>query len=282
MASTSIGIIGGNGKFGALIRTILKKNSVYPLISDLETELSNTELVQKVNIVIIAAPIDKTIGIIQEISPYLKNHHVVIDITSIKSPIIRELQNTEADIVSVHPMFGPSIDDLKNQTVILIPVRDRNNWQRDICKFCEREGVKIKISTPEKHDKMMSLIQVLIHYNTISIGITMSKLGFDIKETLEYTSPIYRMELAMIGRIFAQDPKLYGNIPMYNENTPEVLMEHKMTLEQMSKIIITKNIEDFITLFRKASTFFDGFKEQAMRESNHLIRKLGSIMGIQD
>ena len=106
----------------------------------------------------------------------------------------------------------------------------------------------------------------------------MSKLGFDIKETLEFTSPIYRMELAMIGRIFAQDGRLYGNIPIYNEHTPEVLLEHKMTLEQISKIIITKNLDEFVSVFNTGSEYFKDFKEQAMKESNFLISQLGEYI----
>ena len=134
--------------------------------------------------------------------------------------------------------------------------------------------MKIKVTTAEHHDHMMSLIQVLIHYNSISIGITMAKMGFDIHETLEYTSPIYRMELAMIGRIFAQNGRLYGNIPMNNPYTQKTLLEHKLTLEEMSKIILTKDLDAFTEKFTMASDFFNDFKAKAMVESNYLIKQL--------
>ncbi len=274
----SVGIIGGLGKFGKFIATLLVNKGIRPCISDINTPLTNIQLVNRVSMVIIAVSIDKTLEVIEEIAPHLTENHVVVDITSIKTPIVRALLKTKADVVSVHPMFNPSIQNIANQTIILIPARDSENWQKKIERFCQSHQVKTKLATAEYHDKMMALIQVLVHYNTISIGITMSKLGFDIKETLEFTSPIYRMELAMIGRIFAQDGRLYGNIPMYNEHTPEVILEHKMTLEQISKIIITKNLDEFVSVFDTGSEFFKDFKEQAMKESNFLISRLGEYI----
>jgi len=99
-------------------------------------------------------------------------------------------------------------------------------------------------------------------------------MGFDIHETLEYTSPIYRMELAMIGRIFAQNGRLYGNIPMHNPYTQKTILEHKLTLEEMSKIILTKDLDAFTEKFSMASDFFNDFKAKAMVESNYLIKQL--------
>ena len=36
--------------------------------------------------------------------------------------------------------------------------------------------------------------------------------GVGVEDSLRYTSPIYRLELAFVGRLFAQDPDLYGEI----------------------------------------------------------------------
>ena len=120
----------------------------------------------------------------------------------------------------------------------------------------------------------MSLIQVLIHFNTIAIGATMSKLGYDIKETLEYTSPIYRMELFMVGSILGQSARLYGNIPMYNPHTLDILLEHKYTIEKISKLILTKDLDGFIKIFEEASEYFNGYTETALKEITYLTTKL--------
>jgi prephenate dehydrogenase len=272
--SPTIGIIGGKGQIGGFFANLFLDDNLNVLISDLDTEISNVDLVHQSDIVIISVPIDTTISVIQEIAPFLSADKLVIDMTSVKSLSSKAMCLSKADVIGIHPMFNPSVGTIEHQTVILTPSRDRNGWLEKIKDYLASKNVKIKVTTAEHHDHMMSLIQVLIHYNSISIGITMAKMGFDIHETLEYTSPIYRMELAMIGRIFAQNGRLYGNIPMHNPYTQKTLLEHKLTLEEMSKIILTKDLDAFTEKFTMASDFFNDFKAKAMVESNYLIKQL--------
>ncbi len=274
LKNCTIGIIGGLGQIGSFFSNLFSSDEIRVIISDVSTPLSNSDLVIASDIVIVSVPIDKTVQVINEISPDLTPDKLVIDMTSIKMETSTALLQTSADIIGLHPMFNPSVGTITRQTVIITPVRDRNNWLPVFQEYFEEKEVKLKITTPENHDRMMSLIQVLIHYNSISIGITMAKMGFDIHETLDYTSPIYRMELAMIGRIFAQNGRLYGSIPMHNPFTQRTLLEHKLTLEEMSKIILTKDLDGFLEKFEFASNFFENFKEKAMEESNQLIKKM--------
>ena len=263
---------GGHGQIGSYFSSIFSSDRINVIISDLNTKLTNVKLAESSDIIIISVPIDKTINVINEIIPYLTENKLIIDMTSIKMETSEIMKQSSSDIIGLHPMFNPSVGIIAKQTMIITPVRDRNNWLTVIQGYFEEKNVKLKITTPENHDRMMSLIQVLIHFNSISIGITMAKMGFDIHETLEYTSPIYRMELAMIGRIFAQNGRLYGNIPMHNPFTQKTLLEHKLTLEEMSKIILTKDLNGFIEKFEFASNFFENFKEKA--ESNQLIKEM--------
>jgi len=272
--SPTIGIIGGKGQIGSFFANLFLADNLNVLISDLDTDLSNVDLVHQSDVVIISVPIDTTISVIEEIVPYLSADKLVIDMTSVKSLSSKALCLSKADVIGIHPMFNPSVGTIEHQTIILTPSRDRNGWLEKIKDYLANKNVKIKVTTAEHHDHMMSLIQVLIHYNSISIGITMAKMGFDIHETLEYTSPIYRMELAMIGRIFAQNGRLYGNIPMHNPYTQKTILEHKLTLEEMSKIILTKDLDAFTEKFSMASDFFNDFKAKAMVESNYLIKQL--------
>jgi len=270
----TIGIIGGHGQIGTYFSSIFSSDIINVIVSDLNTILTNVNVAKSSDIIIISVPIDKTVDVIKEIIPFLTENQLIIDMTSIKMETSEIMKQSKADIIGLHPMFNPSVGSIAKQTMIITPVRDRNNWLSVIQGYFEEKNVKLKITTPENHDRMMSLIQVLIHFNSISIGITMAKMGFDINETLEYTSPIYRMELAMIGRIFAQNGRLYGNIPMHNPFTQKTLLEHKLTLEEMSKIILTKDLDGFIEKFEFASNFFENFKEKAMDESNQLIKEM--------
>jgi len=58
----------------------------------------------------------------------------------------------------------------------------------------------------------MALIQALRHFATFVYGVHLSEEDADLATMLDLSSPIYRLELAMTGRLFAQDPDLYTDI----------------------------------------------------------------------
>ncbi len=51
-------------------------------------------------------------------------------------------------------------------------------------------------------------------YEGLSFGVGDAVIGVQL---LALSSPIYRLELAMVGRLFAQDPQLYADIIMSSE-----------------------------------------------------------------
>ena len=62
------------------------------------------------------------------------------------------------------------------------------------------------------HDEAMTLIQALRHFATFAYGWHLSREQANLDRLLSLSSPIYRLELAMVGRLFAQDPHLYADI----------------------------------------------------------------------
>ena len=132
---------------------------------------------------------------------------------------MKEMLESPAFVVGLHPMFGGRISNFAGQTLAACPVRiDQAQWQwlRDLFTS---SGIRVKECTPDEHDRMMSIIQVLFHLTTVLIGRTLRELDIDIGETMEYTSPSYRIEMNLVGRIFAQNPELYGAITQMNPNS---------------------------------------------------------------
>lgn len=51
----------------------------------------------------------------------------------------------------------------------------------------------------------MTLIQALRHFTSFAYGLHLSRENPNIDKLLKLSSPIYRLELAMVGRLFGQD-----------------------------------------------------------------------------
>ena len=204
---TVVGIIGGTGKLGGLFRKIFEEEGFEVLVSSRTTSLSKEELIRKSDIIIISVPIKSTIPVIREITPFIKEGKLLMDLTSLKVGPINEMLKSKADVLGAHPLFAPSIGDVRGQTIILCPQRISNKelYQKLNFIFTNR-GANIVEMTPEEHDKMMAVIQGLTHFSAIALCHCMKDLNFDIKKSFECTSPVYRLTLDMAGIILNQEP----------------------------------------------------------------------------
>ena len=62
-------------------------------------------------------------------------------------------------------------------------------------------GAKIYQIDAAEHDHNMTYIQALRHFSTFANGLHLSKQPVNLSNLLALSSPIYRLELAMIGRL---------------------------------------------------------------------------------
>jgi chorismate mutase/prephenate dehydrogenase len=129
-------------------------------------------------------------------------------------------------------------------------------------------------TSPEEHDKIMGIVQALRHFATFAFGQFLHSRGVPILRTLELSSPIYRLELAMVGRLFAQDPELYAEIVFASPERLALLKEYIQSLQQNLSLIERGDKAEFTARFRKIAEWFGPFSEQAMRESTFLVDKL--------
>ena len=67
-------------------------------------------------------------------------------------------------------------------------------------------GAETIKSEPKRHDQIMAVVQVLVHFRTLVMGEALRQSGIGIQESLHFTSPIYRLELAVVGRPLCAGP----------------------------------------------------------------------------
>lgn len=278
-------IIGGTGETGRWFARFYKKHGFEVVVwginkrkdiaqelevqfaEDLDSEIGTSD------IVVISVPINMTEKTIEEIAPKMPRGSLLMDITSIKTvPVNAMLKHApeNIEILGTHPMFGPSIPDIRGQTVIFTPIEGRcRKWLPIIRELYEESGAHIEIMSPEQHDKMMAVVQGLTHFAYISIGSVFKELEFDVANSRRFMSPMYDIMLDLVGRILAQNPYLYAMIQM----NPEVAKVHRAYIEQcnrMAEVVKNKDIEGFVNLMNKAAAHF-GDTESALRRSEKLI-----------
>ena len=139
---------------------------------------------------------------------------LLADLTSVKrAPLAKMLDVHKGAVLGLHPMFGPDIASMAKQVVVRCDGRfsERYEW---LLEQIQIWGAKIYQIDAAEHDHNMTYIQALRHFSTFANGLHLSKQPVNLSNLLALSSPIYRLELAMIGRLFAQDAALYADIIM--------------------------------------------------------------------
>lgn len=265
-----IGIIGGRGKTGSQFAKIFRNKGFKVLIGS-RKGLSYEECARRSDIVIVSVPIAVTVNIINKIAKLVKRNGLLADFTSIKGPACKAMKKAKSEVIGMHPMFGPDIKSLKGQVIVLCPVKSRK-WLPFINKVFKEAD--LKICSPEEHDKIVAFVQCLIHFHLLALAKTLKDLKFDVKESLEYSTPIYRIETALLGRILSQNPELYADIQMENPIFLKVLNTFEKEVKELKRIVRSKDKNKFIKYFDQASKHFNSIKAKSMKESKYIIKKM--------
>ncbi len=271
----TIGIIGGLGGIGSLLKKMFEEIGHTVLIADVGTQLSNAEVANQSDVVVIAVPIEVTLTVIEEIGPHCKEDALLLDVTSTKTaPVAAMCNKATCSVVGTHPLFGPSVHSLQGQRIALVPERVTDEWLSWLEQLFSARGLSVIMTTAKEHDEAMGIVQVLTHQATEILGRTIQRLQVDIPKTLEFTSPIYLIDMLMAARHFAQSSELYASIQMSNPETSKVLDALRTSGEELRMIVESNDREAFNTLFEEVHEYFGSFSEQALEQSSFLIDRL--------
>ncbi|MEX0905965.1 MAG: bifunctional chorismate mutase/prephenate dehydrogenase [Balneolaceae bacterium] len=266
--------VGGAGGMGSLYRRFAEQSGHIAYSIDKGNWFELEEIAPRLDLVIITVPINVTLDVINRIAPKLKKETILADFTSNKTdPLQAMMKAHEGPVVGLHPMHGPDVPNLSKQLMVFCTGRqpEKADWFKKQCKLW---GMQVMEAEPTKHDHVMNLVQGLRHFVALLHGSFMKEYDLNPNEMLDYSSPIYRAELMMTGRIFAQDAELYADIVFSNKERRELLLSFFKHHQALMKMVEEDDKEGFIKEFENVTDFFGSFASQALKESSYLINRL--------
>lgn len=267
-------IVGGTGQMGRFFVTLFKKSGYDARVLGSKNWDNAQALCQGIDLCIVSVPIEKTEKIIEKISGFLSSNTLFADLTSIKvGPVKKMLASHKGPVLGIHPLFGPTTGSLDKQIVVVTPGRNAEQCQWLVEQLSLWGAVIVEASTQE-HDEIMEIVQSLRHFATFCFGQFLHEQSIRLERTLEFSSPIYRLEVGMVGRLFAQDGAMYSEIIFATPERRKLLKEFIASMNGHLAMLETNDKELFIEKFDHIARWFGPFSEQAMRESTFLINKL--------
>lgn len=271
-----IGIVGGTQGMGAFLARVFERGGFPVELMGLDRGPKATDIASRNDLVIVAVPIAATVDVVREIAPHVRPGACLMDVTSLKTAAVEAMLAHAPEGVSVvgtHPMFGPHGTDFDRQKVVLCRGRGDEAFER-VKKLFENFGAETIEATPEEHDAQMALIQVLVHEKTMVLGSVLERLKADLGRSLQFASPIYRTELAMIGRMFSQQAELYADILTSNPEAPRLSHVFEQEAAHFARAVAMGDRDTVIARFRQVAVFMKDFAAWAKKQSDAILDDL--------
>jgi prephenate dehydrogenase len=217
----------GAGKMGVWFAKFCKENGDNVLLADRNEEklsklgpelgvetASFEEAVKASDRIMICVSITSFEEVVKKIAPNLREDQVVMDICSIKEYPVQVMHENikHALILGTHPLFGPGSKDVKHKTYILTPTNSTETaYAENFKKWLDKKEADVFITSPKKHDELMSVVLGLPHF----LGLVACKTLLEQKifqETKQVAGTTYRMLFTLAEATALETPDLYANL----------------------------------------------------------------------
>ncbi len=266
-------IVGGAGRMGSRFGAEFKRRGHRVLVLELGEPVS-AELVARADCVMLAVPMGQVLQVAGIVAPLVRPDALLVDINSLKQDVCRVMaEHCRGEVLGTHPMFGATVSTLRRQKVVLCPVR-RGPLSEWFIAELGSLGLETVESDSQVHDRMMARVQALTHFSKLALGEAWRRGGIAIEETLGFVSPIYRLELAMVGRLFAQDPELYAEIEMENPWASAVRGDLVAAVGEVHALLSRGDRAGFSAFFARIRDYLRGFSDEALALSDRVVDDL--------
>ena len=118
------GIIGGTGKMGRLFAPVFERAGYEMIVSGRTTALTNADIWQRPAISSLSlCPSATPCGSSVRSPRSSEKTRFLCDFTSLKVAPVAAMLKSEAQVIGLHPMFGPTVSSIARQTIIMCPAR---------------------------------------------------------------------------------------------------------------------------------------------------------------
>ena len=193
---------------------------------------------------------------IRKIGPFLKKNALIFDITSIKFAVFKALTEVKneypVNCISLHPMFGPGITDMKNYVMMVLKVGGTDQYEvliDELLELFKSDGLIINETLPEIHDKRVALTLGVPHmFNILFLNLLKSS-DEPLNELTRFTGTTFLLQKVFAESIIQREMEMFGEIQMENQEFLKILELFQNLVQKYKTIIEEKNIVGFNELF---------------------------------
>ena len=276
MDRLNIGIIGGTGGMGRWFMRFFSEAGHNVLISGRKTEITYEDVAKKCDVVILSVPLEAAISISRRIGPVMSPDQLLMDFCSLKETILKNMLSfTSAQVTGTHPLFGPFTDSISGQNIIVCHGRGAK-WLEWLEDEFTKKGAVVTHMDPLTHDRNMAVVQGLTHLLTICLGRTLQKLNMAPSDAVLYSTPVFRLKIDLLARLFAQDLDLYASLISQNTHVKDVVDTFLSAMDEANECLLSGQDRNVIHFMENIRDFLGDYCQMGLEESNKILTALYS------
>jgi len=244
LSGGKVAIIGGAGGMGRLLAKGLKACGLEVAICDVDEKKGKdvakrigvsflgSDSLQCFEVVIVAVPFEEMLKASLKSLSKMREGSLLVDVSSIKTGIVGPIKKNLPDwveYVSMHPLFGPTVRDLKGKKIAVIPIK-AERWLGKLLSILRGMGCETILSSIEEHEKAMAKIQALHHFSYLCLVDCLSKLGFDRK----FSTESFERTLNLLNRLRSNLDAILS-IQKHNPFAEGMRLKYMEAVEALSK-----------------------------------------------
>ncbi len=282
MIGKEITIIGGSGGMGKVFAKYFKQHGFKVILFarnekklkdaseglGVDYELDLKKSVENSDIVMISIPIRSTPEMIKNAASFMKKNSLLFDVTSLKREVFKafnEIRNKfPINCLSLHPMFGPGIKNLKNYNVIALRVSGTEQYNEivnELLNLFRSDGLLITETTPEIHDLRIALTLGVPHMFNILFLNLLKRTNEPLNELIKYTGTTFLLQKVFAQSIIQREMDMFGEIQIENQEFYKILESFENLIKEYKAIIEKKDLNGFQRIFTEGLEY--------SKEDNH-------------
>lgn len=254
-------VIGGAGRMGRWLVRFFDSQGFDVLIADAAITGDGArgfsdwrEAPLDVDLIVVAAPIDASRKIIEELG-LLRPPGLVFDVSSIKAPLVDSLRRAAdagLNICSVHPMFGPDTRLLAGHHVLLADCGNAGAVIRARALFDETMASLVEVSLAQ-HDRLMAWVLGLSHALNVAFAAALADSDMEADQLAAISSTTFQRQLDIATDVTAENPELYFEIQRLNPYEGGVLEALRRALGSLESSVLEGDAKTFVGLMQRGA-----------------------------
>lgn len=263
--SLKVLVVGGMGKMGKWFCDFLNAQGHYVICYDTSPEISRFPRqqvlehgVEGADIILVSVPLRSSPEILQEIIT-MKPSGIVVDVCSIKKEINENMKRGREEglkVTSLHPLFGPEVTTLHGRNIVLCSYGDQEADKKVLSLF-EETAANIIATTPEEHDRLMTMTLGISHAVNLTFAGALSSSGIAFSRLNSVASSTYSKQLATTLEVMQENMDLYFDIQRQCD-FEEIFSRLAGEARTLSSLIGANKRQEFIEHIKSSRGYLEG------------------------